>query len=343
MTGGYVWPIGGVGEHWHVNHNYDEGCSESDWLRFNLELWRHTGNVRYLDAAERLLRNQYLLSQQGNGGFGIRYFTGDAAGPINIIADTTECPWCCSFHAPLGLYCLKSYLATGSSKGVAVNFPLDFTASIEAAGRQWQVVVRANTDDCRGQSFMEVELAPKQGSGDGRTTLWIRMPAGVEGIEKAELAGQAIAPTIENGYLRIDGDFRAGRKVRIVWPMRLALEKRGFQEVDLKSNDVVRLQDVALRAGSRVLLTAPPPSRGRLVLLVITDEHGNVALPFCDAAGHATVALLPQSDVTIDAITAALDWGQSPRFNLLATMRFNHRWLSLSTRWSCRPDKSRRP
>ena len=48
MAGGFVWPIGGVGEHWYVFHQGDEGCSESDWLRFNLDLWRFTGQTNYL-------------------------------------------------------------------------------------------------------------------------------------------------------------------------------------------------------------------------------------------------------------------------------------------------------
>ena len=47
MNGGFVWPLGGVGEHWHVFFQGDEGCSESDWLRFCLELWRFTGKTRY--------------------------------------------------------------------------------------------------------------------------------------------------------------------------------------------------------------------------------------------------------------------------------------------------------
>ena len=54
IEGGYVWPTGGVGERFHVRCETDEGCSEADWLRLNLDLWRATGETRFLDAAERL-------------------------------------------------------------------------------------------------------------------------------------------------------------------------------------------------------------------------------------------------------------------------------------------------
>ena len=69
----------------HVFHSGDEGCSESDWLRFNLQLWRFTGETRFLDMAERLLLNQYAANQCPNGGYGWRNFDGDAAERYGIL------------------------------------------------------------------------------------------------------------------------------------------------------------------------------------------------------------------------------------------------------------------
>ena len=112
-----------------VSFSRDEGCSESDWLRLNLDLWRLTGETRYLDLAERLVENQYVANQCPNGGYGVAHFEGDSAGPVAIIGETDECPYCCSFHAPLGLHFLKGYLAAGCQRGVIVNFPYNFTAA----------------------------------------------------------------------------------------------------------------------------------------------------------------------------------------------------------------------
>ena len=126
VHGGFVWPLGGVGEHWYVSFLGDEGCSESDWLRFNLDLWRFTGKTRYLDVAERLLQNQYATNQCPNGGYGMAHLDGDAAGPVAAIEKIEEWPFCCSFHGPLGLHFLKGYLAAGSERGVIVNFPYRF-------------------------------------------------------------------------------------------------------------------------------------------------------------------------------------------------------------------------
>ena len=108
VKGGFVWPLGGVGEHWYVSFGGDEGCSESDWLRFSLDLWKFTGQTRYLDIAERLLENQYAANQCGNGGFGYRELDSDPAGPMATHGSTREWPFCCSFHGPLGLHFLRT-------------------------------------------------------------------------------------------------------------------------------------------------------------------------------------------------------------------------------------------
>ncbi len=124
VKGGFVWPLGGVGEHWYVSFPGDEGCSESDWLRFSLDLWRFTGQTRYLDVAERLLQNQYATNQCPNGGYGMAHLDGDAAGPVAAIEKIEEWPFCCSFHGPLGLHFLKRLPGRRQRAGRLRQFPL---------------------------------------------------------------------------------------------------------------------------------------------------------------------------------------------------------------------------
>jgi DUF1680 family protein len=59
--------MGGVGEKFQVRSANDEGCSEADWLRLNLRLWKLTGETRFLDMAERLMLKQ--LSKWVSGTF----------------------------------------------------------------------------------------------------------------------------------------------------------------------------------------------------------------------------------------------------------------------------------
>ena len=68
----HLLPTGGVKEMLETKCDRDEGCAEADWLRLNLSLWRLTGEGRYLDAAERSLKNHFIYQQFPNGGAGHR-------------------------------------------------------------------------------------------------------------------------------------------------------------------------------------------------------------------------------------------------------------------------------
>jgi hypothetical protein len=317
VKGGFVWTTGGVGEHWHVSFGLDEGCSESDWLRVCLELWRFTGETRYLDMAERLLHNQYATNQCSNGGYGSRHFDSTAAGPILATGSVEEWNFCCSFHGPLGLHFLKSYLAAGSERGVMVNFPLDFTTLVKSGGRDWRLAVHANPDCRADETTMEVELSPAEPRDDARTTLWLRMPDWASGVTRASLAGKAITPPVENGYLRIEGDFHAGGKATVTFPSRLTLEARRFQRIVPQPAKTACLHDVSLIAGPWVLAGACKEWMGPLTILATIDARGRLALPGRDAHGCVSVAL-PGSDIAESQLAEAIGSAAAVRLCPLA-------------------------
>jgi hypothetical protein len=313
MRGGFVWPTGGIGEHWYTNFEGDEGCSESDWLRFSLDLWRYTGETRYLDVAERLLENQYPMNQCPNGGYGMRHFDGEAAGPDAARSQLEEWPFCCSFHGPLGLHFLKGYLATGSERGVFVNFPLDFTAPVVAGGRRWLVTAHSKPEFLQGRSRLEIELAPtdeagKTQAGAARTTLWLRMPNWASG-PRLMARGEVLPAPLEHGYLRIEREFSAGEKLTVDFQTWLAAEGRRFQPQQVAPKKVSRLRDVAVLCGPEVLFATPAGSAGRPVLLATVDAAGHLGFPAKQEGGYATVAL-SGPDVPEEQITAALTSGR---------------------------------
>jgi hypothetical protein len=334
VRGGFVWPLGGIGEHWFVAFEGDEGCSESDWLRFCLELWRYTGETRYLDMAERLLENQYPMNQCPNGGYGMRHFDNEPAGPDAARGRLDEWPFCCSFHGPLGLHFLKGYLAAGCERGVLVNFPLDFTAPVVSGGRHWLVTAHSKPEFLQGRSRLEIELAPVEpaatgsplpsGEGQGvrvspqlptRTTLWVRMPSWataakvMEGVEEGPLPtgvpGLLLPEPTEHGYVPITREFRAGKKLTVFFETGLAVEGRRFQRQQAPPKKVSRLRDVAVLCGPQVLLASAAGVAGRPVLLATVDAAGRLGFP-ADADGGYTTVLLGSPDLAEGQITAAL-------------------------------------
>ncbi len=308
VKGGFVWPLGGVGEHWYVCFSGDEGCSESDWLRFSLDLWRFTGQTRYLDIAERLLQNQYATNQCPNGGYGMAHIDCDAVGPVAAIEQVDEWPFCCSFHGPLGLHFLKGYLAGGGERSVIVNFAYDFKASVKVAGQDWVVTVCNRSGFIDGRvTKMEIELAPKD-KPSHCGGLWVRMPGGASAAKVVTASGKAVPAHVEAGYLRIARRFNVGEKLTVEFENPLLLEGRRFQKVPVAAGYVSRVKDVAVLAGAELLFAAPVKGGGRPVLLATLDAAGKLGFP---TSGNDMVTVaLPSIEANDAQIAQAVQFGR---------------------------------
>jgi DUF1680 family protein len=304
VRGGFVWPIGGVGEHWYVSFNGDEGCSESDWLRFNLELWRHTGRMQYLDMAERLLENQYIENQCATGGFGWRAFETDAAGPYATSGAVQEWNFCCSFHGPLGLHFLKSYLAVGSPGVIQINFPYSFAAPVRAGGAEWRVEVAGKPNWPAGICTAVVSVRPRSSRGE-RVAVRMRMPAWASEAMVEMDGGRSVRPVREGGCLVLArGLTRAARFiVRFRAPLRV--ESRRFQPEACRPGRVTRFEDVAVLVGPRALYVLPAEGVGRPTIVATVDARGRIDLPRA-AGGAWRSALVPAGVAGAPQVAAAL-------------------------------------
>jgi hypothetical protein len=304
VQGGFVWPLGGVGEHWYVSFGGDEGCSESDWLRFSLELWKFTGQTRYLDMAERLLENQYAANQCGNGGFGYRELESDAAGPLATRGATREWPFCCSFHGPLGLHFLKGYLAAGAERGIYVNFPFSFRAPVKAGGTDWRVSVKTSSDVAGGRENLELEFTPDKTRSPRPVTLWLRVPSWASQVSVG--GSPRAAAALENGYLALKRDCRKQEKFRVTFKAGLAIEGRRFTPMTAKPGERSRFSDVSLVLGPKVLFETPAPGPGRDNLLATVDGKGRLDLLRDRQGGFISVSL-PDTNAAEAQVLAALE------------------------------------
>ena len=249
--------------------------------------------------AERLLRNQYLMNRcPPNGGFGMCHVNGDAAGPISTDGMLDEWPFCCSFHGPLGLHFLKSYLATGSQRGVFVDFPFDFTAPVRAAERDWFVKVQTKCVATQGPTTLEIEMAPQGGNASAATTLSVRVPQWTTPQQVTSRDGPALK--FAGGYVGIERTFRVGERVTLEFPTALAVEGRRFERLRVAPGKVSHLRDVALLMGPDLLFAAPVAAAGRPVLLATVNGTGRLVWAGANG-GYATVALS-----NIDANDAAI-------------------------------------
>ncbi len=161
----------------------DEGCSEADWLRLNLALWRTTGKARYIESAERTLFNEFAFNQFRNGDFGHRVLTDEG-----VSAASARAWWCCTFHG------LRAYpdlfTAVFRGDGDALHYDLP----IAGRGRSGGLAVSAASDLARdGTVTLDVLAAPAS-----PRVLSVRVPAWAERVAVA-LNGKPLDGSIANG------------------------------------------------------------------------------------------------------------------------------------------------
>ncbi len=320
VRGGYVWPMGGVGEKFRVSYGNDEGCSEADWLRLSLGLWRLTGQCRYLEMAERLLWNHYAMNRAPNGGYGHHEFLCDSEGPLLVKPQFTEAVWCCTFHGLLGLDTLKSYVITGSDQGVFVNFPVTASASIPAGNCIWPVTVAWRRQP--GSWMCSIQMK----SPDLSLTapdVFLRLPAWADSATVSDVHGKRLELAAEDGYLRLPGRDAVEGKVEVSLAFSPRVENRRLAPVSLGSETVGRHRGITLWDGPHLLLANSDQPRPTLVASVGKDGRLRLArnpdqscrlilVPGVDASEQdiaaaeqpATVSLSPWEEVRHDAPAA---------------------------------------
>lgn len=301
VRGGFVWPLGDVGEHWHTFYGSDEGCSESDWLRFNLDLWHLTGRSRYLDMASRLIINQYPANQCANGGFGTRKLDGEQGIGPTAMKSLAELNFCCSFHGPLGLHFLKAYLATGGKDTIRINLPLSFSAPVQAGGARWLVTATTTKDPARLEWRTRITADP-QGASEP-VTISIFMPSWAGKVTVAGAAGSTAAKR-KDGYLKLAVNCTKKTEFTVIMQGGVALEQRRFKSFKPAAGEPAVARDVTLLAGPEALM-ANSNSKDRLTLLATVDAAGRLEL-LRDAKGGLVSPVLPGPEATEAQVHEAL-------------------------------------
>jgi hypothetical protein len=305
VAGGYVWPMGGVGEKFWVSHATDEGCSEADWLRLNLRLWAVTGQTRFLDMAERLLWNHYAMNRTDNGGYGHHNFVCDPNGPLLMQPKCTEAVWCCTFHGLLGLHTLKSHLIVGSPRGIFVNFPVDVSIPVETAQGKWKATV-ATSEDPLGEITCRVRLDPWAPGTKEPPEVFLRRPSWAESVTVRGHGREASEPLADAGYLRLPLGQGAEGEAWVTFSFAPRVEDRRMRRLSLDAHAIGRHAGVVLCHGPRLLMAnAEQP---RPVIAAVVDPKGRLVLPKARGGVYRLVRL-DRADATEHQIAEAAKSG----------------------------------
>ncbi|MBI1356255.1 MAG: hypothetical protein GC160_18085 [Acidobacteria bacterium] len=157
-----VLPTGTIPEYFAPGIGRDEGCSDADWVRLSLSLYRRTGRERYLEAAETAVFNAFFLNQFSSGDFGHVELAHDGLG-----YGVARAWWCCTLHG------LRAFSAIREGAFQSDGAALRYVLPVDGEGSAEGLTLRADAELAQQATVrFEVVAAP-----EGRARLEIRQPA----------------------------------------------------------------------------------------------------------------------------------------------------------------------
>jgi hypothetical protein len=195
----------------------DEGCGHADFLRLSLQLWRATGNLDYLERAERCLLNGLLPNQFPSGDFGSRVTFERGFKPA---ANVDRAWWCCTMHGYRAFPDVLNSIVTASGRTLRVNLFQDCDWSDGEIGlslAQGAIVQRPQP-----AAFFTVSVRKADGK---PRILALRQPSWSRPIVLA-LNGKPIEAKAAGGYAQVERVWQAGDKIEVQFPSLLRLVLR---------------------------------------------------------------------------------------------------------------------
>lgn len=142
---------GAVGE-FLMGAEESETCADADWLRLNLQLWRVTGEVRYLEMAEHVLLNAIYFDQADTGAFTYRR---GVQGRPGASFDA-----CCSSHGPRAMVEVLRHAFAGDPDSLSVNLFLDAHGRLIVDGAPVEIETAAWHDSDTRTTGLRLTLGP---------------------------------------------------------------------------------------------------------------------------------------------------------------------------------------
>lgn len=201
-----LWITGGIG-FYYFRPEENETCADADWLRLNLQLWRLTGEARYMDLAERILLNQLYFNQVDNGGFCYLRGLQNRAGAVFDA--------CCSHHGPRAYYEILRYIYTTGPQSLWINLYMEGEARIELDAGRLGFSTSITHEAGLLNSTLLVQEAPA-----APVRLRIRAPGWV-GQTVLLLNGVQLEYVTEDGYAQIERIWSAGDRLEIRFSLTL--------------------------------------------------------------------------------------------------------------------------
>lgn len=217
VDSGNVFVGGTIPEAWKPKAVRTEGCAEADWLRLSLRLWRLTGKLKYLEAAERTLFNEFAMNQFSTGDFGHRALaaTGVRAGATEAQGGASaRAWWCCTLNGLRAFPDVLRHVWRDNGESLCYDLPLEGEAQVGGLS------LRASSA-LQEDGSIRIDVAAADGR---RTALAVRLPGWASRVDIHAGAGDAEI-SLHDGWYRIARSWQAGDRIQLRYAMNTRTER----------------------------------------------------------------------------------------------------------------------
>ena len=210
VDSGNVLVHGAIPEAFLPSIERDEGCSQGDWIRLSLDLWRETGNITYLEQAEKTLFNEFALNQFASGDFGHINLRETGVGP-----EIARSWWCCTLHGLRTFPEIERAAFRLDDGTLYYDLPVD--AIFKSTGLRVTAKSSLETD---GRITVSIAEAL-----DPAIRLAVRLPSWAKSI-RVNIENEPQEVRVIDGYLRIQRAPRPGTEIHLSYDFITRLESR---------------------------------------------------------------------------------------------------------------------
>ncbi len=202
---------------WFQRPEWTEPCAVVDSYQLTLDLWKQTGEAKYLEDAQLIWYNGISYAQRDNGGFGLS----NCPGPHDHHLHTKEyeAHWCCTMRGSEGIAerVQSLYFKLGNSVILA-----DFQSSeinVELPSGNLSVSLKT---DYPFDDKLDLKIRESNLRKDANLKLFI--PSWIQ-IMQIRKNGNPLELTMDGSYLVISGKFKSGEQYSLTFTQKLGKVK----------------------------------------------------------------------------------------------------------------------